>query len=216
MQIYIWLTERLYNEFAWFYDTASWIVSLGHWNTWRSSANDLLKGTEILEIGFGTGELLIEMTKRNFHVFGIDSSQAMVNITKKKLRRRNLELPVIRGLIGQMPFKDHSFDTILSTFPADYIFDPATWREVARLLQDNCRVLEKAGGQFVIIGLYVSYTGKLQFHRNHTKYDHACQDIFDRITKLANSVDLSLRIETRIYSNHQLPILIADRYNSLN
>jgi len=30
-RLYVWATERLYQELAWAYDGVSWLVSLGHW-----------------------------------------------------------------------------------------------------------------------------------------------------------------------------------------
>ena len=34
-RLYLWACHRLYNEFAWTYDSVSWLVSLGHWWGWR-------------------------------------------------------------------------------------------------------------------------------------------------------------------------------------
>ena len=56
---YYWLTERLYNEFAWAYDPVSWLVSLGGWSTVRSWVGDYIAGRRILEIGFGRRNTLI-------------------------------------------------------------------------------------------------------------------------------------------------------------
>jgi SAM-dependent methyltransferase len=207
---YFWLTERLYNEFAWFYDAASWIVSLGHWSAWRLTALDYIIGEEVLEIGFGTGELLIELAHRDVHTIGLEASQSMHRISTTKLRRFFLEIPLIRGLIQQMPFQDGCFDSIIATFPAGYIFDPATWREVARLLHRQISPKETVSGRFIIIGLFVIYTGKLQLLRNQPQLEQSSEEITDRINQLAQAANLTLRTETRRYTNHELPIFIAE------
>ena len=46
-----------------------------------------------------------------------------------------------------MPFAAGSFDTVVATFPAPYILDPATLAECARLLD--------TGGRLVVAGLWV-------------------------------------------------------------
>jgi ubiquinone/menaquinone biosynthesis C-methylase UbiE len=85
----------------------------------------------------------------------------MGRLAKRNLRRRSsLHLPqpasfpslsqpdytqinLTRGIAQQLPFRGESFDTIVATFPAEYIFDPSTLDEAQRTL--------KPGGRFVIL-----------------------------------------------------------------
>jgi len=83
----VWATYRLYHEFAWAYDVVSWLVSLGHWAGWRRIALDHVIGRRVLEVGFGTGELLIEMACRDLHVYGLECSPAMQRVTARKMVR---------------------------------------------------------------------------------------------------------------------------------
>ena len=83
-RLYLWATHRLYNQFAWAYDVASWVISLGQWSRWRRMALDHVPrkgvhvtGQRVLELGFGTGELLIEMAERGWRVCGLELSPAM-------------------------------------------------------------------------------------------------------------------------------------------
>ena len=208
---YYWLTERLYHELAWFYDTASWLVSLGQWDTCRKYALDFLAGTEILEIGFGTGELLLEMARRNIHVIGLDSSSDMHRITGKKLLKQGLDIPRILGKIQQTPFKDNSFDTIISTFPAGYIFDHDTWCEAASLLRKNKSLSHSFSSRFVVVGLFTIRTTKLRLPGTTSLLQHTYDDVLARIRTQAESVGLDLRIEIRSFPGHALPIIIAEK-----
>jgi len=142
---YRWAANRLYSEFAWAYDVVSWLVSWGRWAGWRKAALVHVRGERVLEVGFGTGDLLVEMAVRGWNACGLDCSPAMHRITARKLRRHGLDAPRVRGVTQALPFADGSFDTLIATFPAEYIVAPETLREAARVLA--------AGGCFVIAGL---------------------------------------------------------------
>ena len=128
-KLYLWATHRLYNEFAWAYDLVSWLVSFGQWDRWRKTALDHAVGQRVLEVGFGTGELLIEMARRGMHVCGIDLSPAMHRVTARKMAHRGIQAPRVRALVQRAPFADGSFVTIVATFPAEYVASPATLRK---------------------------------------------------------------------------------------
>jgi SAM-dependent methyltransferase len=136
--VYLWLCHRLYNEFAWSYDVVAWLVSAGHWAEWRRQALAFLPARgPVLEVGFGTGELLGELADREPPVYGLEPSPAMQAIAGAKLRRRGVadRVPRLRGLAQQLPFPDGYLAAIVATFPAEYIFDPCTAREFARVLR---------------------------------------------------------------------------------
>ncbi len=155
-RLYLWAAERLYAELAWSYDLVSWCVSLGHWDGWRRQALHYIPPqARILEIGFGTGELLCEMARRGWDIWGLDLSPKMQRITARKLRRRGLRAPCIQAPTQAMPFAAGSFDILLSTFPAPYIAAPATLNEAYRLL--------RPGGRLIIAGTFF----KVDDHRLH-------------------------------------------------
>lgn len=155
-KLYLWATYRLYHEFAWAYDPVSWLVSLGYWSRWRKKALDYVVGSRVLEIGFGTGELLIEMARRGLDVYGLDASPKMQRVTARKMTHRGVMAPRVLSVAQKMPFPDASFDSIIATFPAGYILDPATLHEVARLLRRSEPGTRSQGGRFIVVGLYTS------------------------------------------------------------
>jgi ubiquinone/menaquinone biosynthesis C-methylase UbiE len=164
-KLYAWACERLYDEFAGSYDVVSWLVSLGRWAAWRRLALDYLPSELatkqqsaapcVLEIGFGTGELLLEMARRGIDGMGLELSSAMHKITAKKLARHRLSVPCVRAVAQAMPLADASFDAILATFPAPYILESATLAECARLLRPPKPDQPRSGGRLVIVGLWV-------------------------------------------------------------
>lgn len=139
--LYTFLYRQLYTRFAWAYDGVSWLVSLGHWGGWRRAALDFVVGADVLEVGFGTGELLAEMAGRGMAVTGLEASAAMHTITTRKLTAGQLSAPRVQGFAQQLPFAHASFDTILATFPAGFVTDPATHKEFVRVLRPRGRLV---------------------------------------------------------------------------
>lgn len=146
-RLYLWATRRLYHELAWAYDAAAWLVSLGRWSIWRRQVLAHVRGPRVLELGPGTGHLLAEMAGRGWQVVGLEPSLQMQRVMGRTLARRGARVARLRGRAEALPFADGAFDTIVSTFPAQYILSADTFREAARVL---C-----PGGRLVIGGLYV-------------------------------------------------------------
>ncbi len=133
----------LYNEFAWTYDLVAWIVSLGQWNTWGRTAIPHLRGERVLELAHGPGHLLVAMAEQDLAPVGLDRSQHMGRLAQRRLRRAGLTIPMVRARAQALPFCDRCFDDAVTTFPTEFILDPATLRETARVLQ--------SGGRLVIV-----------------------------------------------------------------
>jgi SAM-dependent methyltransferase len=159
-RLYLWATYRLYYEFAWAYDLAAWLVSLGRWAGWRSSALSYVKGERVLEVGFGTGELLAEMAGQGLRVVGLELSMPMHRRTARKLARKGLAVPRVRAAVQDAPFAEGCFDAIVSTFPAGYILEAASLREMARLLRRPDPVLGAEGGRLIVVGLFMRWENR--------------------------------------------------------
>jgi SAM-dependent methyltransferase len=115
----------------------------------------------VLEIGFGTGDLLIEMVQRGLQVCGLELSPAMQRITARKMRRRGVWAPRLRADAQAMPFAGASLGAIVATFPAAYILAPTTWQEAARVLRPPDPAAGTPGGRLIVAGLLVEAGGTL-------------------------------------------------------
>ncbi len=146
--IYLWTCQRLYHEFAWSYDWVSWLVSFGRWSAWRSLALEEVVGEDVLELGFGTGVLLSELSERGLRVTGLERSPAMHWVAARRLAGEGRRVPSVCAAAQTMPFFDHCFDVVVATFPAPYILESSTLRECRRVLRGN--------GRLVIVGLWVT------------------------------------------------------------
>jgi ubiquinone/menaquinone biosynthesis C-methylase UbiE len=139
-----WFFDRLYTSLAWSYDAVAWLSSLGGWSTWRRTALARLpRGQPALELGFGTGHLQAEAARSELMTFGVDASAQMVRLTRRRLRRPGRSLRIARARSQSLPFRSESFAAVFSTFPSEYIFDPASVAEIGRVLS--------ASGPLVIV-----------------------------------------------------------------
>jgi ubiquinone/menaquinone biosynthesis C-methylase UbiE len=206
-RLYLWATHRLYNEFAPLYDLAAWLVSGGNWAKWRRIALDYVEGVRVLEVGFGTGELLAKLAQHRADVCGLELSRAMQQATARKLRRRGLAAPRVRGTVLTLPFRDGCFDTILSTLPAEYIVDPDALREMRRVLRRPGGP-DDPGGRLVIAGLAVYRTGtrlpiRFWVRSGDPGLEQFCQQL--------SAAGLASYLLSRFVGAARVPVIVAER-----
>jgi ubiquinone/menaquinone biosynthesis C-methylase UbiE len=139
----------LYNPLAWAYDAISKAVSKGYWHAWQRTALPELRGTRVLEIAHGTGDMLLDMAQAGYRPVGLDLSPAMGHIAKAKMRAQGASVPLVRGRAQQLPFACHAFDSLLCTFPASFVAAPETLRESARVLRPGGRAVVVLGSRLL-------------------------------------------------------------------
>ena len=147
----------LYHPFAFAYDLVAAAVSFGHWKDWVMEVVPFIEGTRTLEIGHGPGHLHRFLLRRNLDAVAMDESASMSRLARRRLTSANgrdasphslpqsgyAHVNLTRGLAQQLPFRDGAFETVIATFPAEYITDSRTLSEVKRCLSD--------GGRFVVL-----------------------------------------------------------------
>jgi SAM-dependent methyltransferase len=134
----------LYNELAWLYDPVSWIVSRGLWRRWQQVALPYLpRGGTVLEVGCGPGHLLLDLAAAGYRPVGLDLSPAMLRQARRRLQRQGLALPLCRGRAQGLPFLARTFDAVVLTFPAPFVYDPTWIGYLAHVL--------KPGGRLIVV-----------------------------------------------------------------
>jgi SAM-dependent methyltransferase len=139
----------LYNDMAWTYDSVSWAISLGEWRDWQRAALRHLPreaGTRILELAHGTANLQLDLHAAGFDVTGIDLSPHMGRIARRKLSRQNIPFRLARARSQALPFRTGTFAAVVSTFPTNFITEPATLSDVYRVLQPGGWLVFVANG----------------------------------------------------------------------
>jgi len=148
--------KYLYHQFAFTYNWVSSIVSLGMWDDWILTTLPYLKGGKILELGHGTGKLLLRLNKNGVNIIGIDESRQMSQIAKTQLLSNGFKPQIITAAAQHLPIKSNWFEQVVATFPTDYIIDTRTLKEVERVLQPD--------GELIVLP-YAWITGKSWYKR---------------------------------------------------
>jgi SAM-dependent methyltransferase len=148
-----WLFETLYKN-RYLYRFASTVPFAGQWRVWQRLVLPRIYGLDVLELGCGLGDLLVDMLKAGYNCRAIEQSPEMVAAARDRLRRRKVGQSswVIQGVAQHLPFSDASFDTVVSTFPSEYIYDPDTIAEVARVLRPGGHLIVIEGANLLPVG----------------------------------------------------------------
>jgi len=100
----------------------------------------------LLDVGYGSGILLLELAKRCRKLYGIDKHGKSREV-KEILARHRLEAELLDADVLRMPFPDRMFDCVTCISVLDHIPDlAAALREIHRVLRP---------GGTVIVGLVI-------------------------------------------------------------
>lgn len=132
------------------YDLLVWLLSLGTERTYRQKTialAGLKTGESVLDVGCGTGNLVIEAKRhvgRTGVVTGIDASPEMIARARRKAGKAGLEATFEQAIVEKLPFPDATFDVVFSTTMLHHLPDKPRRQclaEIRRVLRPSGRLL---------------------------------------------------------------------------
>jgi demethylmenaquinone methyltransferase/2-methoxy-6-polyprenyl-1,4-benzoquinol methylase len=133
--------EAMFDRIASVYDLMNRVMTVGMDERWRGRAVDLAANpARALDVATGTGDLAIELRRRGADVVGVDFSEGMLEIARKKA-------PGIEFRTGNalaLDFPDNQFDAATVGFGA------RNFDDLDRGLSEMARVV-RPGGKVVVL-----------------------------------------------------------------
>ena len=143
--------EKMFDDISDHYDFLNRILSFGIDRVWRKkliNSMDIENNQYILDVATGTGDVIFEINKNyNVTATGLDISQKMLDIAKKKLKKiesKKTKIEFIHGDAEKLPMGDNSYNHICIAFGFRNLGDYNT------ALKEFNRVL-KPGGKLCIL-----------------------------------------------------------------
>ncbi len=139
---YYSLSEQVYEKFARFYDFVVY-----PFRRLRSDVAVLLEvgaRDKVLDVATGTGEQALAFAERGAEVVGIDLSEQMLGVARRKNRFPNLSFQ--RADAVDLPFADGSFDLVCISFALHEMPD-----SVRASVLSSMASVTKPGGRVVVV-----------------------------------------------------------------
>ena len=121
-----------------------------HWGIWHIPEAEVhllpdVNGKDVVELGCGTAYVSSWLASLGARATGIDISEEQLKTARTLQRGHRIDFALVHGSAEQVPFKDSSFDLVISEYGACIWCDPYHWiPEASRLL--------RPGGKLVFLG----------------------------------------------------------------
>ena len=150
--------EPLYGPAVPLYDWVSRTGFAGEWARWQRVVLRYVHSGPVLEIGPGTGDLLPALAAQGLQPCGVEPSPQMIARARRKLSQSGQAPLLVRGRAEALPFAAGAFGAVVATFPSAWVFQTATWDEIARVLRPGGEVAIVLSGELAAARLWTRAT----------------------------------------------------------
>jgi demethylmenaquinone methyltransferase/2-methoxy-6-polyprenyl-1,4-benzoquinol methylase len=142
--------EKMFDTISFEYDFLNGIMTFNSHKRWKKNILNIakkLKPKNALDIATGTADIAIDIGSiPNCQVVGIDISQKMLNVGRKKIKKMKLDESVRleTGDAENLNFKDNYFDLVTIGFGV------RNFQDLEKGLRESFRVLNKEGTLIIL------------------------------------------------------------------
>ncbi len=129
-----------------------------------------VKGKKILDVGCGTGRYSIPLAKKGAEVHGIDISEGMLEVAKRKSKGLNIKYQLAD--MRNIPYKDETFDKVVSSLAIDHV------KNYKKAILEILRVTKK-GGRIAISTIHPESLQVLEGKNKMTKFGTKFKAFFE-------------------------------------
>lgn len=140
--------SEMFGAIAERYDVMNFVMTMGQDQRWRRDAVDVANvtsGDSVLDVATGTGDLAFALASNvvpRGHVVGIDFSEPMLQLAKRKSVGRQLPVSFVVGDALHLDFSDNSFAAATCAFGLRNLDDRTRGiEEMARVVSPGKRVV---------------------------------------------------------------------------
>jgi SAM-dependent methyltransferase len=125
----------------------AWAAEEITWGLFQVPERDLgvlgnVRGLDVIELGCGTAYLSGLLAREGARPVGLDVTPAQLATARRCQERFGLLFPLVEGNAEAVPFRNASFDLVVSEYGASVWCDPERWvAEAARLLRPGGRLV---------------------------------------------------------------------------
>jgi len=165
---------------------------------------NIRQGSRVLDVGCGTGYTTQAVLKRLKlgEVVGIDLTLQQLRMAETKLKPEKMRLSLSRGDAENLPFRDETFDAIVSVGALEYFPDPQ------KAVQEMARVV-KPQGKVVVGGPEYKWFKKIALDRMlYTPPAREVEGFFSR-AKLRDIKGVLTGVDTFFDTNKYVVIVVG-------
>jgi len=106
------------------------------------SSENITENSFVLDAGCGTGQTAAYLYQQyQARVYGLEINPIMLEKAQSRFQALQLPIHLIQGSIEEIPFKDHTFDFVLSESVLAFVDKPKALKEFYRVLKKGGRLI---------------------------------------------------------------------------
>ena len=198
------LVQKVFSDVANNYDLMNDVMSFGAHRLWKKSFIDIVNpsaGDKIIDVGSGSGDLVLEILKRNLNlkIDIVDLNKEMLLEGKKRIKNNNVKF--FQQNAEKLSFLNNIYDKYLISFCLRNVTDiDQSFKEAFRILKPGgqyyCLEFSRPNS-FVLANIYSYYKsniiptfGKI-FSNNRDAYNYLAEsiDLFPKQDELKKRIE---------------------------